>query len=160
MKITVTSKWTQLALIMLFCNFYSLPSVLAQDNNNGLIDGTVHTADGGAASLWVEVNVFRDGKKVKGSQPQSDMDGFYEIRGLKPDVYEIRVTVQRSYDWAPQRIFGVVVDNGARTRLNIMLKEGKTLEEIGKPTINTKPALIITQELERLQQEINELKNN
>jgi hypothetical protein len=132
-------------------------SVAAQDQNqNGWLEGTVHTSDGNPKEVILEV--FRNGKEVADKLSDGYMDGFFEIRDVKPGVYEIRVKLVGK-GWRPQRIFGVAIKPGIRSTLNIVLNEGSGIEEIGQPVVATQPVIKISQELTRMQKEIDELKS-
>jgi hypothetical protein len=58
----------------------------------------------------------------------------------------------------PIHIFGVVVESGKRTVLNLKMHTGMDLEEIGKPAVAMEKFIVLSDELERLQAQIDELK--
>jgi hypothetical protein len=55
-------------------------------------------------------------------------------------------------------VSGVAVEAGKRTVLNVKMEAGKELQEIGKPATTTQKFVVVSEELERLQAQIDELK--
>lgn len=152
--------WKYQIAFVLFLNFILLMSAFAQERpNEGWLEGTVHTSDGDAADYTAYVSAHIDGKLIAKDSCDSGLDGFYEIRNLKPATYEIRVKRGKE-GWSPQRIFGVLIEPGKRSILNITLNSGSKLEEIGEPAVSSQSVIIISKEIERLQQEIDSLKNS
>ena len=98
------------------------------------------------------------------TENDSDKGGFYTFRNLRPGIYEIFIEESLQYirgekiRYRPQHIFGVIVEPNKRIQLNITVHEGKGLEEIGEPTVVTQKVILISDELTRLQNEIDELK--
>ncbi len=91
------------------------------------------------------------------------MGGFYSIHGLKPGIYDISVTTgywgnTGSAPYRPQRILGVLIRPGQRTLLNIVMPLGDTLQETGQSAVLSAPATNVTEELARMQKEIDDLK--
>ena len=88
------------------------------------------------------------------------MGGFYSAKNIKPGVYDI--TLEKGYvdqtPYCPERILGVVVKPGQRTVLNVVMDQGETYEEVGKPTFVTNLATNVTQQLEQMQKQIDDLK--
>ena len=88
------------------------------------------------------------------------MGGLYSFRNLKPGIYDVILPKGQIVNtfYCPERIWGVVVKPGQRTALNIIMDQGETYEEIGKPTLPTNPATNVTMELDRLQKQVDDLK--
>jgi hypothetical protein len=91
--------------------------------------------------------------------------GFYTFRDVVPGVYE--VFVEKSVigmagpdrkTYRPQRVLGVVVGAGHRTVLNLTVHPGNGLEEIGKPTLTSESALLVSDELRRLRADLDALR--
>jgi hypothetical protein len=142
--------------IAFFLIILSLSAAAQDQNQKGWLEGTTLTADG--EPITCKVRVIRNGKQVASDLSNTSMGGLFEIRDLKPGVYEIRANYPMS-GYRPQRIFGVTVKPGVRSTLNIVLNEGSKIEEIGEPVVATEPVIVISQELTRIQKEIDTLKN-
>lgn len=155
--------WGALAAIAISLAF-SGGLAFAQEPGTGTIEGTVVNGKGEAPNqrgiYGVDVRAAGPGNESTISQPS--LGGFYSIPNLKPGIYEVfvsRSTLSGSgTDYRPQRIQGVVVKPNSRSALKIVVSEGTELEEIGKPTVATQPAIFVASELERLQRSIEELK--
>lgn len=127
----------------------------AQDGQQkGWLEGMVRNEEGEPVHVWIVP--ARDGRRGDLVGSDGDMRQAYSIRDMAPGVYEINVSVANPY--RPQRIFGVVIKPGVRSILNITLDKGSGIKEIGQPTVATQPVVIISQELARLQTEIDALK--
>ena len=85
---------------------------------------------------------------------------FIARKNIKPGVYDL--TLEKGYvdvtTYCPERILGVVIKPGQRTVLNIVMDQGETYEEVGKPAVVTSLATNVTQELEQMQKQIEDLK--
>ncbi len=148
--------------------------VCAQDipadgaTRTGWLEGTVLDEQGdpvqGVNSLQApHIRGTRRGGGTFDVTSDAGMGGLYSVRNLQPGVYDLTipsvrvVTNQGDASYCPQRIFGVTVKPGVRTVLPITLKEGDALEDIGQPE-TTEQGLLVSQELARLQKEIDGLK--
>ena len=93
-------------------------------------------------------------------QTDLQLGGLYSAKNIKPGVYDI--TLEKGYvgstTYCPERILGVVIKPGQRTVLNIVMDEGQIYEEIGKPTFVTNMATNVTVQLEQMQKQIDDLK--
>jgi hypothetical protein len=131
----------------------------------GWIEGTL--TDGGgtppvvAGSLGVPVVLKAEGKDVQ-SATNPTGGGFFSFRNLKPGVYELFIESAHHPDNSdplrPVHVSGVVVEAGKRTVLNVKMEPGKELQELGKPAMTTQKVVLVSEELERLQAQIDELK--
>jgi hypothetical protein len=178
MKYTNTSFFILLGFILSVALIHTTQTAIAQDEPGlGWIEGVIVTNTGQPAAKFcagqpngfhscnqAEVTIrSKSGKKIS-AMNDLDTGGFYTFRNLQPGVYEVFVskTVQAVRgEWVgyrPQHIFGVAVEPNKRTRLNITVNEGSALEEIGQPIIETQQAIILSEELVRLQSEIDKLK--
>jgi len=139
----------------------------AQTDQSGWLEGTVVSKDGEVITNSVYSGL--GGATIRGVRQGGGnfevtsnykMGGLFSVRDLKPGIYEISVTngVVRGVKHCPQRVFGVLVKPGVRTVLNVKLERGDTLEEIGEPVVATQPAITVSEELARLQRQIDELK--
>ena len=131
----------------------------------GWIEGTITDVNGippvVAGSMAVPIVLKAEGEDVKtGSNPTAG--GFFTFRNLKPGVYEVFIEAAHPPDspqpLRPVHVSGVVVESGKRTVLNVKMQPGQELEEIGKPAMATQKFVVISEELERLQAQIDELK--
>ncbi len=132
----------------------------------GWLEGVVINGDGQAIHFDTYSN---DGIHIKGVrqgggefdvQSNTLLGGLYSAKNIRAGVYDI--TLSKSYvgqvTYCPERIFGVVVKPGERTILKIVMDQGETYEEVGKPAVVSAPATNITEELARMQKEIEDLK--
>ena len=87
------------------------------------------------------------------------LGGLYRAE-LKPGVYEIFITVDAGVEGQlrPLRVNGVLVKGGKINKLDLTMHQGRKLEVIGAPVETTLPAIIISQKLDDLQKQINDLK--
>lgn len=138
------------------------PVVMAP--GTGWIEGTIIDANGVppvvAGSGGVPITLKADGEDVHArSNPKGG--GFFAIRNLKPGVYEMFVEASHppdNYDpLRPVRVFGIAVEAGKRTVLQIKVQPGRELEEIGQPVMTTQKFVVISEELERLQAQVDAL---
>jgi hypothetical protein len=91
--------------------------------------------------------------------------GFYTFRDVVPGVYEVFVeqsvigmNAPERKTYRPQRVLGVAVGGGRRTVLNLTVHPGNALEEIGKPTLTSENALLVSDELKRLRTDLDALR--
>ncbi len=132
----------------------------------GWLEGTITNSDGQAIHSDTYSN---DGKHIKGIrqgggefdvQSDTQLGGLYSAKNLRPGVYDI--VISKSYignvAYCPERIFGVVVKPGERTVLKIVMDQGDTYEEIGRPAVVSAPATNVTEELAKMQKQIDDLK--
>jgi hypothetical protein len=134
----------------------------------GWIEGTITDTNGnppyalGAFDNGVSIALKADGKDLNMySDPAKG--GFFSFRNLKPGLYEVFIDAARpprggSDRLRPVRVSGVAVEAGKRTILNVKMQPGKELEEIGKPAMATQEFVVLSEELKRLQAQIDELK--
>ena len=58
----------------------------------------------------------------------------------------------------PLRVWGIMIKPGVRSLQNLTVHNGEAVEEIGQPEVATQKVIIISQELARLQAQIDEFK--
>jgi hypothetical protein len=127
----------------------------AQDEpQKGSLEGKVRTDSG--EPVHAAIRWSRNGDDFGLIFSDSGLNEVYTINNLPPGIYEVRAERE---GYRPQRIFGVVIKPGVRSILNVTLHKGQDVEEIGQPILSTQPVLVISNELERLQKEIDVLKN-
>jgi hypothetical protein len=154
-----------LALLVALVSFRATTPVLAQDaqpeaqqgsgEGKGWIEGFVSNDKG--HGIWGDVVVIRaDGRKVAEASAYAP-NSLYSIRSLQPGVYEVRISARKG-GYKMQRFHGVLVQADARVLLNAKLPDGNGFVEAGEPAVVTQRIVLISQELERLQEEIDELK--
>jgi hypothetical protein len=138
------------------------PPVIAP--GTGWIEGTITDTTGtppitGVFDRGVSV-VLKTGGEDVSSEIDKAAGGFFAFRNLKPGVYEAFIGAGRANGQAlrPVRVSGIAVEAGKRTILKVQLKPGQELEEIGKPVFAAQNLVVISDELERLQAQIDELK--
>ena len=135
----------------------------------GWLEGTITATDGKVLrnhnnfsnNFGAYIRGTRQGGGTFEAYSDPRMGGLYSVRNLKPGIYEVFVPIaydERLTKFRPQHLFGVVVRPGARTVLNITTEPGETLEEVGKPAVGSQPVVILTNELARLQKQIDTLK--
>ena len=136
----------------------------------GWLEGTITTEQGNpvqeASSNFgsgKSIKLVRHGGGAYTIPSDPSMGGFYSNHTLKPGIYDISVTTgywgnTGSTPYRPQRILGIVIKPGQRTLLNIVMPQGATLEETGKPAVVSAPATNVTEELARMQKQIDDLK--
>jgi len=59
--------------------------------------------------------------------------------------------------YRPQHLFGIAVDSGKRTILNLTVHPGEGLEEIGKPVVRSENAVSVADEILDIRQQLTEL---
>jgi hypothetical protein len=156
-----------LALLVALVPIRATPLVLAQDpqpeaqqgtegrEGTGWVEGFVGDEKG--RGIWGDVVVIRaDGRKVAEASAYPP-NSLYSLRGLPPGVYEVRISARKG-GYKIQRFHGVLVKADARVLLNAKLPDGNGFVESGVPAVATQRIVLISQELERLQKEIDELK--
>lgn len=124
------------------------------------VEGSVVTEDDKRVIGW-HVSFTIDGKSIADADCNMSMNGFYQVRDLRPGTYEMIVgnsIFAATQGYKTIRIFGIVVKPGVRNVLNFTLHEGKGIEEIGQPVVATQKVIILSQELEQLQKQIDALK--
>ena len=93
-------------------------------------------------------------------QSDTQLGGLYSAKNIRPGIYDI--IISKSYvgnvAYCPERIFGVIVKPGERTVLRIVMDQGDTYEEVGKPAVVSATATNVTDELAKMQKQINDLK--
>lgn len=134
---------------------------MAQDSRTAWLEGTVLDENGNTRGSELVVEAIAPDGKSYGGGPDESVGGLYSIRDIPPGTYEVRLSRDRSVArdkvTAPQRIFGVVLAAGQRTTLNIVTRPGDRIIEIGKPAVVTQTAIVVSEELKRLQKRIDEL---
>ncbi len=150
----------------------SQPARAQNEPGTGWVEGAVVNEQGD----WVRdpygsnntsITLSLNGQAIKG-RTDGDKNGFYSFRNLKPGVYEVFVDSTfrgnaadqpGNIVYRPVHVLGLVVEANRRTVLNITVHKGKGIEEIGKPVAPTQKAIIISEALAHLQQEIDALKS-
>jgi hypothetical protein len=136
------------------------PASAQNASGKGWVEGVVVDGDGKPISgMWyggARVKLRATDGKESDAASQPDTGGFFTMRDLKPGVYEVFVDEVPGYH--PIHIFGYVVEADNRTKLPVKLEKGTGLVEYGKPVVPTQKSIIISQELAKLQQQIDELK--
>ena len=174
-----TFKRNTFSISAAFCGIIAATTNLqianAQDQATGWIEGTVVNDAGQAMSGFSpcanDQSFCQSGLEVKilgpsriKTETDTKLGGFYSVRDLKPGIYEALIPM--TYAWVngkgttfrPQHIHGIVVKPGVRTVLKIVANPGNEIEDIGQPAVATENVLIISQEIQRLQRQIDELK--
>jgi hypothetical protein len=131
----------------------------AQADTSGWLEGMVTLGQKGGAADWWRVTVIDPNGDGVYVEPNAAMNNLYVLRHLKPGTYEVTVTCTSDAPhcggaYRPQRIFGVAVKPEVRTTLNLVLEPGTNLQEVGHPVVGTEPALVLSQELARLQRQV------
>lgn len=136
----------------------------------GWLEGTITNSDGHpvqdrdtGTGAGKTIKLVRHGGGAYSAQSDITMGGFYSIHELKSGIYDISVTTgywgnTGSAPYKPQRILGVLIKPKQRTLLNIVMPPGDALQETGQPAVVSAPATNVTEELARMQKEIEELK--
>lgn len=139
-------------------------------SQNGWLEGTITNNDGHPVQdgymgtvTGKTIKLTRHGGGAYSVLSDTTMGGFYSLHGLKPGIYDISVTTgycgnTGSTPYRPQRILGVLISPGQRTLLNIFMPPGDTLQEAGQSAVIFTPATTVTEELTRMQKEIDDLK--
>ncbi len=141
----------------------SLP--LVAEETTGWLEGTVKDEFGNPLDKWIVQLYNSDGTEGSWSHSIGSQGGFYSIRNIKPNVYEVRIytssawSSERENELRQQRLFGVTINKGTRSLLDIKLKEGKSrdFEEVGKPNVQTQKVMLIMEEIDRLKEQIRKL---
>ncbi len=144
----------------------SAPAATDPSSQYGWLEGTVTNSDGQAIHSDTYSN---DGKHIKGVrqgggefdvQSDTQLGGLYSAKNIRPGIYDI--IISKSYvgnvAYCPERIFGVIVKPGERTVLRIVMDQGDTYEEVGKPAVVSATATNVTDELAKMQKQIDDLK--
>lgn len=133
----------------------------------GWLEGTITTDQGHPVAennfSSKQLRLVRHGGGAYTVMSDQNMGGFYSNNHLKPGVYHVSVTTgywgnTGSRPYRPQRILGILIKPGQRTLLNIVMPEGDTLQETGQPAVVSAPATNVTDELARMQKQIDDLK--
>lgn len=136
----------------------------------GWLEGTITNSDGHPVQdgytgtvTGKTVKLIRHGGGAYSVSSDTTMGGFYSLHGLKPGIYDISVTTgywgnTGSAPYRPQRILGVLIRPGQRTLLNIVMPPGDALQETGQSAVVSAPATNVTEELARMQKQIDDLK--
>ena len=157
------------ALTLLACTAHAqapAPAPTAPASPYGWLEGTVTNNQGEA--ITIQPGQLH-GESIKGIRQdggqfdvQSDLQlgGLYSATNLRPGIYDL--TLEKGFvgntSYCPERIFGVIVKPGERTVLKIVMDQGDTYEEIGKPAVVSAPATNVTEELAQMQKQIDDLK--
>jgi len=143
------------------------PTTTTTDTSQyGWLEGTITNTQGQAISEQrysaadKHITGVRQGGGKFDTTSNYDLGGFYSVKNMKPGIYDI--TVEKGYigqtSYCPQRILGVLVKPNQRTILSVVMNEGETYEEIGKPAVATFPATNVVEELAQMQKQIDDLK--
>lgn len=133
----------------------------------GWLEGTITTDQGHSIvennSSNKQIKLVRHGGGAYTIISDPNMGGFYSNNHLKPGVYDVSVPTgywgnTGSRPYRPQRILGILIRPGQRTLLNIIMPEGETLQETGKPAVVSAPATNVADEIARMQKQIDDLK--
>lgn len=149
------------SISLVFC----LPSVRAEeDETMGWLEGTVKDVDGNPLNMWYVGLYDSNGNQRTYKDSKGSLGGLYSIRNIKPGVYEVRVytsqVADRGNELRQQRIWGVAIKKGVRSILDVKLNEGRSrdFEEIGEPSVQTQKVVKLTEEIDQLKAQIEELK--
>jgi protocatechuate 3,4-dioxygenase beta subunit len=145
-----------LTLLVIVGLLRALQPARAQDEvQKGWVEGTVVDEDG--KPVYAAVHVQQDGKDIVADFTDTRAGGRYSYRNLKPGIYEIEI--KRAEKYRPVHIFGVLVKPGVRCVIPPVVEhEGETVREIGQPAVATLKVLILSEEIDRLKAQIEELK--
>lgn len=167
------SSFMLVALALLPCAAHAqspTPTPTDPASQYGWLEGTLTTEQGNPVQEAYynlapakSIKLVRHGGGAYTLPSDLSMGGFYSNHTLKPGIYDISVTTgysgnTGSIPYRPQRILGIVIKPGQRTLLNIVMPQGPTLEETGQPAVVSAPATNVTQELARMQKQIDGLK--
>ena len=152
MKHLRKTAWALTALIVGVWTLASLGTAGADDN--GWLEAKVHDAAGTPTHAMVDL-LDTSGSRVAAGSTDANLVETAVIRDIRPGLYEIRVTYP---GLRPLRIWGVPINAGVRSFLDVTVHKGSEPEEIGKPPVPTQSVVSITAELERLRAAIEELK--
>jgi hypothetical protein len=160
MKRIAIGAFTLLALLVTVGLLRGPQPARAQDAAaKATIEGRMHFANGKPVYTSQQdpcpLKLYLNGKIAESGGPENNMGGLYIVRPLEPGIYEVRVHAIHGH--RPLRMMGVMIKPGTNI-LNINLSQGTELEERGKPVVARQPAIVIAEELERLQRQIDELK--
>lgn len=153
------------SIIFVTLMLFSMSISLAAEETMGWLEGTVKDESGNPLDKWVVQLYNSDGTEGPSTFSTGSQGGFYSIRNIKPNVYEVRIytsigySSERENELRQQRLFGVAVNKGIRSLLDIKLKEGKSrdFEEVGKPNVQTQKVMLLTEEIDRLKKQVDEL---
>ncbi len=111
-------------------------SDLGMDPGRGRLDVLVGDADHVPIGAWV--TIARHGNGLNGYAANGDQGGLYSTPNLEPGVYEIRMnrSERDGTRYAPQDVFGVVVEAGKRSVFRVVLSPGIELQTVGEPKIS------------------------
>jgi hypothetical protein len=154
----------RIALCVLILAVTTLALTAQEPAAKGWLEGRVVDEDGKAIGdaacgpCGARIRLLGPDKVAANSEMGAN--GLFSFRDLKPGVYEVLVDATRKGEvrHRPQRLFGVMVKPGARTMLDITVHPGEALEEVGKPVFVMQPVVIVSNALDRLQTQIDELK--
>lgn len=161
---------TLFAMFAILCATLAIPgsTVCSQDKeqspNLGWLEGRVVNEAGeplGGVFFDSRLNLQRtDGSILRAENSDISAGGLYTMRNVPPGSYEfvVKRMGQSGVEYAPMHFFGVNIEAGKRTVLNIVMKPGTELVEIGQPALSSQKVIIVSQELARLQKEIDALK--
>ena len=126
------------------------------------INGTPPVTSGSFGGTFaVPIVLKAEGNDLK-TESNPKGGGFFTFRNLKPGLYELFIEAARPPDSSdplrPVHVSGIAVEAGKRTVLNLKMEPGKEVQEIGKPAMSTQKFVVVSEELERLQAQIDELK--
>lgn len=142
------------------------PAATDPSSQYGWLEGTITNSDGRPISgqMYTNASMHIKGVRQGGGQFDADSDqslgGLYSAKNIRPGIYDLTLTTGfvGNTSYCPERIFGVIVKPGERAVLRIVMDQGDTYEEIGKPAVVSAPATNVTDELARMQKQIDDLK--
>ena len=164
---------TLTALTLLPCVAYAqapTPDTTDPSTQYGWLEGTITTEQGNPVqetssnfTLGKSIRLTRHGGGSYTIISNLSMGGFYSNHQIKPGIYDISVTTgywdnTGSRPYRPQRILGIFIKPAQRTLLNIVMPEGATLQESGEAVVVSAPATNVTDELAKMQKQIDDLK--
>ena len=161
------------ALTLACCTAYAqtpVPATSDASSSYGWLEGTITNSDGQPISQrnlagGQEIKGIRQGGGQFDVQSDLNLGGLFSVKNLRPGIYDI--TLEKGWvggqlgpqtPYCPERIFGVLIKPGERTVLKIVMDQGDTYEEVGKPAVVSAPATNVTDELARMQKQIDDLK--
>jgi hypothetical protein len=145
----------------------AVPPVIAPDT--GSIEGTITDTNGTppvttgpfGGTQAIPIVLKADGNDLN-TESDPKGGGFFAFRNLKPGLYELFIEAAHppgsSEPLRPVHVSGIAVEAGKRTVLKVRMEPGKELQEIGKPAMSPQKFVVVSEELERLQAQIDELK--
>lgn len=166
--LTSYSSFALTAFLLLPCAVLAqtpTPTSAAPASQYGWLEGTVTNTQGTVIqrqgySEGVHVTLRSTNGVETETTADANMGGLYSFHNIKPGIYDIILPKGQIVNtfYCPERIFGVVVKPGERTIYKVVMDQGETYEEVGKPTVISAPATNVTEELTKMHKQIDDLK--